>query len=102
MEITVVTLVEEQMSPWKGVISIGNVEGDGKLGCMIGVCELVAKLTDKVVMEVLVRCWSDGDVVVRSCDIGEADEAAVDRDVEDGIDAGIDIEVDVGVDVEDE
>ncbi|GJU56034.1 hypothetical protein Tco_1229748 [Tanacetum coccineum] len=28
--------------------------------------DLVAKLGDKVVMEVLVRCWSDGDVVVRS------------------------------------
>ncbi|GJS35553.1 hypothetical protein Tco_0533935 [Tanacetum coccineum] len=31
-----------------------------------GFGDLVAKLGDKVVMEVLVRCWSDGDVVVRS------------------------------------
>ncbi|GJX52799.1 hypothetical protein Tco_0281168 [Tanacetum coccineum] len=81
-------------------------------------------------MEVLVRCWSDGDVVIRRLDCetqyavlirrfdtsyptggygvsdieadATVDEAAVDRDVEDGIDAGIDIEVDVGVDVEDE
>ncbi|GJZ39475.1 hypothetical protein Tco_0586038 [Tanacetum coccineum] len=30
----------------------------GKLGGQVG---------DKVVMEMLVRCWSDGDVVVRSC-----------------------------------
>ncbi|GJY75778.1 hypothetical protein Tco_0480894 [Tanacetum coccineum] len=30
-----------------------------------GFGDLVAKLGDKVVMEVLVRCWSDGDVVVR-------------------------------------
>ncbi|GJR65292.1 hypothetical protein Tco_0011357 [Tanacetum coccineum] len=29
--------------------------------------DLVAKLDDNVVMEVLVRCWSDGDLVVRSC-----------------------------------
>ncbi|GJZ82792.1 hypothetical protein Tco_0647965 [Tanacetum coccineum] len=28
--------------------------------------DLVAKLDDKVVMEVLVRCWSDGDVVPTS------------------------------------
>ncbi|GJZ78624.1 hypothetical protein Tco_0643461 [Tanacetum coccineum] len=28
-----------------------------------GFGDLVAKLGDKVVMEVLVRCWSDGDVV---------------------------------------
>ncbi|GJX51572.1 hypothetical protein Tco_0278417 [Tanacetum coccineum] len=29
-----------------------------------GFGDLVAKLGDKVVMEVLVRCWSDGDMVV--------------------------------------
>ncbi|GJT42666.1 RNA-directed DNA polymerase, eukaryota, reverse transcriptase zinc-binding domain protein [Tanacetum coccineum] len=33
-----------------------------------GFGDLVAKLGDKVVMEVLVWCWSDGDVVVRSCE----------------------------------
>ncbi|GKA17150.1 hypothetical protein Tco_0696987 [Tanacetum coccineum] len=31
-----------------------------------GFGDLVAKLGDKVVMEVLVRCWSDGDVVPTS------------------------------------
>ncbi|GJT80725.1 hypothetical protein Tco_1055067 [Tanacetum coccineum] len=39
MKITVVTLVEEQMSPWKAY---------------------------NEVMEVLVRCWSDGDMVLTS------------------------------------
>ncbi|GJR35547.1 hypothetical protein Tco_1211231, partial [Tanacetum coccineum] len=45
---------------------------DGEVRVMTrGFGDLVAKLGDnklgdKVVMEVLVRCWSDGDVVVRS------------------------------------
>ncbi|GJT65842.1 putative reverse transcriptase domain-containing protein [Tanacetum coccineum] len=44
-----------------------EVEGDGEVRVMTrGFGDLVAKLGDKVVMEVLVRCWSDGDVVVRS------------------------------------
>ncbi|GJU62728.1 integrase, catalytic region, zinc finger, CCHC-type containing protein [Tanacetum coccineum] len=44
-----------------------EVEGDGEVRMMTrGFGDLVAKLGDKVVMEVLVRCWSDGDVVVRS------------------------------------
>ncbi|GJZ54648.1 retrovirus-related pol polyprotein from transposon TNT 1-94 [Tanacetum coccineum] len=44
-----------------------KVEGDGEVRVMTrGFGDLVAKLGDKVVMEVLVRCWSDGDVVVRS------------------------------------
>ncbi|GJR35262.1 hypothetical protein Tco_1210946 [Tanacetum coccineum] len=50
-------------------ISYGKmeVEGDGEVRVMTrGFGDLVAKLGDKVVMEVLVRCWSDGDVVVRS------------------------------------
>ncbi|GJS78225.1 hypothetical protein Tco_0728106 [Tanacetum coccineum] len=90
MEITVVTLVEKQMSPWKGNLprlpidvkysatgtkSIGTPTGDSRidgegyereLGWMgtRGFEDFMAKLDDKVVMEVLVRCWSDGDVVV--------------------------------------
>ncbi|GJY61670.1 putative reverse transcriptase domain-containing protein [Tanacetum coccineum] len=45
----------------------GEVEGDGEVRVMTrGFGDLVAKLGDKVVMEVLVRCWNDGDVVVRS------------------------------------
>ncbi|GJU28600.1 hypothetical protein Tco_1167221 [Tanacetum coccineum] len=125
MEITVVTLVEEQMSSWKAykevmevlercgsdgdvvgkadsIASLGvkhlkhiplfsvasnpdvsqhelwgslnselllnqKVEGDGEVRVITrGFGDLVAKLGDKVVMEVLVRCLSDGDVVVRS------------------------------------
>ncbi|GKA14170.1 hypothetical protein Tco_0693816 [Tanacetum coccineum] len=43
------------------------VEEMGEVRVMTkGFGDLVAKLGDKVVMEVLVRCWSDGDVVVRS------------------------------------
>ncbi|GJY22856.1 hypothetical protein Tco_0396514 [Tanacetum coccineum] len=106
MEITVVTLVEEQMSSWKGNLpklpiiikysvigtrkyrytngdvhpdrSIHNnrvhFASDNELSLMDGYGEgrvmtrgfrdLVAKLGDKVVKEVLVRCWSDGDVVI--------------------------------------
>ncbi|GJY36438.1 hypothetical protein Tco_0421816 [Tanacetum coccineum] len=46
---------------------LSKVEGDGEVRVMTrGFGDLVAKLGDKVVMEVLVRCWSDGDVVVRS------------------------------------
>ncbi|GJR96212.1 hypothetical protein Tco_0268386 [Tanacetum coccineum] len=90
MKITVVTLVEEQMSSWKGnlpklpiiikysAIGTESIEilaveskvegdGDGEVRVMTrGFGDLVAKLGDKVLMEVLVRCWSDGDVVVRS------------------------------------
>ncbi|GJV42629.1 hypothetical protein Tco_1421069 [Tanacetum coccineum] len=72
MEITVVTLVEEQMSPWKGYgnSGTGRIEWwkamEGARVMTRGFEDLVAKLDDKVVMEVLVRCWSDGDVVVRS------------------------------------
>ncbi|GKE39495.1 reverse transcriptase domain-containing protein, partial [Tanacetum coccineum] len=45
----------------------GKVEGDGEVKVMTkGFGDLVAKLGDKVMMDVLVRCWSDGDVVVRS------------------------------------
>ncbi|GJY08994.1 hypothetical protein Tco_0377179 [Tanacetum coccineum] len=80
MKITVVTLVEEQMSSWKGNLpklpiiikysAIGTrkysgskVEGDGEVRVMTrGFGDLVDKLGDKVVKEVLVRCWSDGDV----------------------------------------
>ncbi|GJZ46269.1 hypothetical protein Tco_0593865 [Tanacetum coccineum] len=44
-----------------------KVEGDGEVRVMTrGFGDLVAKLGDKVVMEVLVRCWSDGDVVPTS------------------------------------
>ncbi|GJY81852.1 hypothetical protein Tco_0494603 [Tanacetum coccineum] len=84
MEITVVTFVEEQMSSWKGNLlklpiiikysaigtrkySESKVEGDGEVRVMTrGFGDLVAKLGDKVVVEVLVRCWSDGDVVPTS------------------------------------
>ncbi|GKA56682.1 zinc finger, CCHC-type containing protein, partial [Tanacetum coccineum] len=46
------------------LITNGVVEGDGEVRVMTrGFGDLVAKLGDKVVMEVLVRCWSDGDVV---------------------------------------
>ncbi|GJT61222.1 hypothetical protein Tco_1004755 [Tanacetum coccineum] len=42
-----------------------EVEGDGEVRVMTrGFGDLVAKLGDKVVMEVLVRCWSDGEVMV--------------------------------------
>ncbi|GJW50921.1 hypothetical protein Tco_0092272 [Tanacetum coccineum] len=90
MEITVVTLVEEQMSPWKGNLPSLKDEMKGLIVTAIyrgenpwcpsflggqgsravervmtrGFGDSVAKLGDKVVMEVLVRCWSDGDVVV--------------------------------------
>ncbi|GJT00934.1 ABC transporter B family member 20-like protein [Tanacetum coccineum] len=44
-----------------------KVEGDGEVRVMTkGFGDLVAKLGNKVVMEVLVRCWSDGDVVPTS------------------------------------
>ncbi|GJV16303.1 hypothetical protein Tco_1361626 [Tanacetum coccineum] len=83
MEITVVTLVEEQMSPWKGtsldppwsdlelylsgVEFLSKVEADGEVRVMTrDFGDLVAKLDDKVVMEVLVRCWNDGVVVPTS------------------------------------
>ncbi|GJS50394.1 ribonuclease H-like domain-containing protein [Tanacetum coccineum] len=43
---------------------LSKVEEDGEVRVMTrGFGDLVAKLGDKVVMEVLVRCWSDGDVV---------------------------------------
>ncbi|GJS44911.1 hypothetical protein Tco_0595032 [Tanacetum coccineum] len=46
---------------------LSKVEGDGEVRVMTrGFGDLVAKLGDKVVMEVLVRCWSDGDVVPTS------------------------------------
>ncbi|GJQ91099.1 hypothetical protein Tco_0002238 [Tanacetum coccineum] len=71
------------MSPWKGSSLdppwsdlelhlsgdkfLSKVEEDGEVRVMTrGFGDLVAKLDDKVVMEVLVRCWSDGHVVVRS------------------------------------
>ncbi|GJR39568.1 reverse transcriptase domain-containing protein [Tanacetum coccineum] len=88
MKITVVTLVEEQMSSWKGNLpklpiiikysAIGTesieilaveskVEGDGDVRVMTrGFGDFVAKLGDNVVMEVLVRYWTDGDVVPTS------------------------------------
>ncbi|GJW17283.1 hypothetical protein Tco_0024719 [Tanacetum coccineum] len=51
------------MSSWKGKLW-SKVEGDGEVRVMTrGFRDLVAKLGNKVVMEVLVRCWSDGDVV---------------------------------------
>ncbi|GJT63335.1 hypothetical protein Tco_1006868 [Tanacetum coccineum] len=51
---------------FKLVIALA-VEEMGEVRVMTkGFGDLVAKLGDKVVMEVLVRCWSDGDVVVRS------------------------------------
>ncbi|GJT10326.1 hypothetical protein Tco_0857368 [Tanacetum coccineum] len=44
-----------------------KVEGDGEVRVMTwGFGDLVAKLGDKVAMEVLVRCWSNGDVVPTS------------------------------------
>ncbi|GKF01943.1 hypothetical protein Tco_0028866, partial [Tanacetum coccineum] len=44
-----------------------HLSGDEFLRVMTkGFGDLVAKLGDKVVMEVLVRCWSDGDVVPTS------------------------------------
>ncbi|GJZ32371.1 hypothetical protein Tco_0577807, partial [Tanacetum coccineum] len=44
-----------------------KVKEDGEVRVMTrGFRDLVANLGDKVVMEVLVRCWSDGDMVVRS------------------------------------
>ncbi|GJS67373.1 hypothetical protein Tco_0681937 [Tanacetum coccineum] len=49
------------------VAKLSKVEGDGEVKVMTrGFGDLVAKLDDKVVMEVLVRCWSDGDVVPTS------------------------------------
>ncbi|GJS84272.1 hypothetical protein Tco_0750813 [Tanacetum coccineum] len=46
---------------------LSKVEGDGEVRVMTrGFGDLVAKLGDKVVMEELVRCWSDGDVVPTS------------------------------------
>ncbi|GJX46999.1 retrovirus-related pol polyprotein from transposon TNT 1-94 [Tanacetum coccineum] len=49
---------------------LSKVEGDGEVRVMTrGFGDLVAKLGDKVVMEVLVRCWSDGDVVPTSVPI---------------------------------
>ncbi|GKD55608.1 hypothetical protein Tco_1288995, partial [Tanacetum coccineum] len=46
---------------------LSKVEENGEVRVMTrGFGDLVAKLGDKVVMEVLVRFWSDGDVVVRS------------------------------------
>ncbi|GJX49743.1 hypothetical protein Tco_0276588 [Tanacetum coccineum] len=57
-----------------------------------GFGDLVAKLGDKVVMEVLVRCWSDGDVVVRSWVITDSrGDELVDADTdEDGEDKSLD------------
>ncbi|GJT01514.1 hypothetical protein Tco_0822683 [Tanacetum coccineum] len=50
-----------------GKMELSKVEGDGEVKVMTrGFGDLVAKLDDKVVMEVLVRCWSDGDVVPTS------------------------------------
>ncbi|GJW27250.1 hypothetical protein Tco_0041061 [Tanacetum coccineum] len=37
-----------------------------KFGVLLSVLAILAKLGDKMVMEVLVRCWSNGDVMVRS------------------------------------
>ncbi|GJR93881.1 hypothetical protein Tco_0266055 [Tanacetum coccineum] len=49
------------------VAKLSKVEGDGEVKVMTrGFGDLVAKLDDKVVMEVLVRCWSDGVVVPTS------------------------------------
>ncbi|GJU63140.1 hypothetical protein Tco_1244975 [Tanacetum coccineum] len=46
---------------------LSKVEGDGEVRVMTrGFGDLVAKLGNKVVMEVLGRCWSDGDVVPTS------------------------------------
>ncbi|GJT68515.1 hypothetical protein Tco_1019995 [Tanacetum coccineum] len=57
---------DEEVSDDEEVTQIkhSKVEGDGEVRVMTrGFGDLVAKLGDKVVMEVLVRCWSDGDVV---------------------------------------
>ncbi|GJY32817.1 hypothetical protein Tco_0417286 [Tanacetum coccineum] len=43
-----------------------NKAMEGAMVMTRGFGDFVAKLGDKMVMEVLVRCWSDGDVVVRS------------------------------------
>ncbi|GKC12940.1 hypothetical protein Tco_1009722 [Tanacetum coccineum] len=65
-KITVVKLVEELCPRGKH----SKVEGDGEVRVMTrGFGDLVAKLGDKVVMEVLVRCWSDGDVVPTSVSV---------------------------------
>ncbi|GJZ81621.1 hypothetical protein Tco_0646615 [Tanacetum coccineum] len=53
---------------------LSKVEGDGEVRVMTrGFGDLVAKLGDKVVMEVLVRCWSDGDVVPTSVPVSMED-----------------------------
>ncbi|GJS56216.1 hypothetical protein Tco_0629578 [Tanacetum coccineum] len=56
---------------WLGlIIELNKVEEDGEVRVMIrDFGDLVAKLDDKMVMEELVRCWSNGDVVPTSVPI---------------------------------
>ncbi|GJW50243.1 hypothetical protein Tco_0091594 [Tanacetum coccineum] len=61
------TITQRETGMCYGKMELSKVEGYGEVRVMTrGFGDLVAKLGDKVVMEVLVRCWSDGVVVVRS------------------------------------
>ncbi|GKA88091.1 hypothetical protein Tco_0809855 [Tanacetum coccineum] len=83
MEITVVTLVEEQMSPWKGDKEVTR-----------------QYLVAKVAMEVLVRCWSDDDVVPTSVlsggDVLIGDVDPTDEDGDIGMDDSTGVSVSLG------